>query len=242
MNPTLRVNNVLQKSLHPAQHSAFVMSSPPDSKRAKRMISIPDYIAAALGLSECQVPEDELEGRMLLARIAKRSDVFHAPLLMGLVEDARDVLNGLVLPQLDGHDLAMLARVSTKMREFVEAEGFEVATKKEKLRVPRFVRSVELLRWACQNGCPWDARICRAAAEGGHLETLQWARANDCPWDYETCAMAAKGGRLEVLQWARANGCPWDDLTRYYATDEILEWAVVNGVPEYSATSLQFYL
>ena len=71
---------------------------------------------------------------------------------------------------------------------------------------------------------------------------LQWARANGCRWDGDTCAGAAGEGHLEVLQWARANGCPWDDLTRYYTTDEILEWAVVNGVPEYSATSLQFYL
>ena len=71
---------------------------------------------------------------------------------------------------------------------------------------------------------------------------LQWARANGCPWDETTCSRAAGGGHLEMLQWARADGCPWDDLTRYYPTDEILEWAVVNGVPEYSATSLQFYL
>jgi len=52
---------------------------------------------------------------------------------------------------------------------------------------------------------------CAYAAEGGHLEVLKWARENGCPWDKQTCAYAAKGGHLEVLKWARENGCPWDE-------------------------------
>jgi hypothetical protein len=43
---------------------------------------------------------------------------------------------------------------------------------------------------------------------GGHSELLQWARENGCPWDAETCARAAEGGHLELLRWARENGCP----------------------------------
>jgi hypothetical protein len=46
---------------------------------------------------------------------------------------------------------------------------------------------------------------------------LKWARENGCPWNEDTCAYAAKGGHLEVLKWARANGCPWDEKTREYA-------------------------
>ena len=53
----------------------------------------------------------------------------------------------------------------------------------------------------------------RGAAEGGHLEMLKWARENGCPWDEDTCANAAKGGHLEVLKWARENDCPWDEWT-----------------------------
>jgi len=49
------------------------------------------------------------------------------------------------------------------------------------------------------------------AAKGGHLEVLKWARENGCPWDEWTCAYAAEGGHLEVLKWARENGCPWDE-------------------------------
>ena len=67
---------------------------------------------------------------------------------------------------------------------------------------------LELLRWARENGCPWDEATPAFAAEGGHLELLRWARENGCPWDAETCARAAEGGHLELLRWARANGCP----------------------------------
>jgi hypothetical protein len=48
----------------------------------------------------------------------------------------------------------------------------------------------------------------REAAKGGHLEVLKWARENGCPWDELTCANAAERGHLGMLQWARANGCP----------------------------------
>ena len=39
-----------------------------------------------------------------------------------------------------------------------------------------------MLKWARENGCPWDQDTC-ASRRGGHLEVLKWARANDCPWD-----------------------------------------------------------
>ena len=79
-------------------------------------------------------------------------------------------------------------------------------------------------------------RLCRYAAEGGHLEALQWARAHGCPWDRWTCANAASNGHLEVLQWARAHGCPWDERTCRCAAKnghlDVLEWARANGCPE----------
>ena len=49
--------------------------------------------------------------------------------------------------------------------------------------IARMGESIELLKYARDQGCPWDASTCRAAAGGGHLEVLQWARANGCPWD-----------------------------------------------------------
>jgi hypothetical protein len=45
----------------------------------------------------------------------------------------------------------------------------------------------------------------RFRGEGGHLEILKWARENGCPWNELTCASAARGGHLTVLKWAREN-------------------------------------
>ena len=42
----------------------------------------------------------------------------------------------------------------------------------------------------------------------GHLEVLKWARENGAPWDEWICAHAAEGGHFEVLKWARENGAP----------------------------------
>jgi hypothetical protein len=44
-----------------------------------------------------------------------------------------------------------------------------------------------------------------------HVEVLRWARENGCEWDARTCAWAAGGGHLDVLRWARENGCPERD-------------------------------
>ncbi len=40
---------------------------------------------------------------------------------------------------------------------------------------------------------------------------MKWARENGAPWDEWTCAFAARGGHLDVLKWARENGAPWND-------------------------------
>jgi hypothetical protein len=34
---------------------------------------------------------------------------------------------------------------------------------------------------------------CASAAEGGHLDVLKWARENGCPWDEETCDERGEG-------------------------------------------------
>jgi hypothetical protein len=33
-----------------------------------------------------------------------------------------------------------------------------------------------MLRWAREQGYPWDESTCEHAAKGGHLEVLRWAR------------------------------------------------------------------
>lgn len=92
-----------------------------------------------------------------------------------------------------------------------------------------------LVKWAKENGAPWDERICSFASRYGHLEVLKCARENGAPWDERTCSSAAEGGHLEVLKWARENGAPWDEFTCAYAAGdghlELLKWARENGAP-----------
>ena len=33
------------------------------------------------------------------------------------------------------------------------------------------------------NGCPWDSWTCHDAVAYGHVEVLRWARENGCEWD-----------------------------------------------------------
>ena len=70
--------------------------------------------------------------------------------------------------------------------------------------------------WRCCNGRgSTTARGMkrREAAQGGHLQVLRWAREQGCPWDFTTCLSAAAGGHLEVLRWAREHDCEWDEWT-----------------------------
>jgi len=64
------------------------------------------------------------------------------------------------------------------------------------------------LKYAHENGCPWDEYTCREAAKNGHLECLKYAHENGCPWDKITCGEAAQEGHLECLKYAHENGCP----------------------------------
>ena len=92
---------------------------------------------------------------------------------------------------------------------------------------------VNTLKWARQNGCPWNSSTCSSAAGSGHLSCLQWAQENGCPWNSDTCKDAAKNGHLNILQWARDNGCPWNNDTCSSAAAgghlNILQWARENG-------------
>eukprot|EP00951_Prasinocladus_malaysianus_P005587 scaffold39488_cov25-Prasinocladus_malaysianus.AAC.1 len=89
------------------------------------------------------------------------------------------------------------------------------------LHVSDLTQSVKVLEWAKAQGCPWDSRVCAAAAGGGHLTTLRWARQNGCPWSAETCARAAAGGHLSILQYARQHSRPLNEMHRHGLSSSI---------------------
>ena len=87
-----------------------------------------------------------------------------------------------VLDHLSPEDRAILSRVDRACRASVEASGLLplAGGRSKPFTVQVFTATVERLRWARANGCPWNACTCSLVAEGGHLEVLKWARENAC--------------------------------------------------------------
>ena len=67
-----------------------------------------------------------------------------------------------------------------------------------------------MLKYAHENGCPWDKYTCSDAAYHGHLNCLKYAHENGCPWDKNTCKNAVYTRSLDCLIYAHKNGCPCD--------------------------------
>lgn len=58
-----------------------------------------------------------------------------------------------------------------------------------------------------------------------NIKCLKYAHENGCPWDEFTCYKAVQGGALECLKYAHENGCPWDktifNTRKYYSCDSM---------------------
>ena len=94
---------------------------------------------------------------------------------------------------------------------------------------------MECLKYARENGCPWNWRTCYYAARYGHLDCLKYAREHGCYWDEVTCLFAASNGHLDCLRYARENGCPWNWATcegaAKYGQLECLKYACARKCP-----------
>ena len=187
----------------------------------------------------------------LLARVRllEEREAARVPILERFVEEAPDVFNRHVLPRLDDGDLAVLAMVNQKMREFVFASPVGdvrdvAAVRRQLARVRNFVGSVGRMAWAKERGCPWDKDTFECIAEFWNVEVAKWAKERGCVSELDVhpdlCYKAASGGQLEMLQWLRANGAPWDgfrwnEKTCAVAAEgghlEVLQWARANGAP-----------
>ncbi|PNH03504.1 hypothetical protein TSOC_010437, partial [Tetrabaena socialis] len=71
---------------------------------------------------------------------------------------------------------------------------------------------MELLVWLRERGCPWDAMVFAAAAEGGSEEQLEFLAEQGCPMgdDGKPYAWPAARGELGMLRCLQRLGCPWD--------------------------------
>ena len=101
--------------------------------------------------------------------------------------------------------------------------------------IAAYHRHLEALRFARNNGCPWDKITCVKAAEKGQLEILMWARKNGCQWNTDVCTLAAMNGHLDVLMWAHKNGCQWDESVCSRAARnghlDVLKYSRKHGCP-----------
>ena len=97
---------------------------------------------------------------------------------------------------------------------------------------------LDCLKYAHENGCPWDRRTTYYSAENGHLDCLKYAHENRCPWDRRTTSWAAINDNLDCLKYAHENGCPWDKWTTMAAAEnshfghlDCLRYLIENGCP-----------
>jgi len=95
---------------------------------------------------------------------------------------------------------------------------------------------LQVLKYARENGCPWDSSVCSNAAHNGCLDMLKYAQSRtdalgtaehaltlavtvtyiyssmlertDCPWNIRTPLEAAAHGHLHILKYTRENGFP----------------------------------
>ena len=61
---------------------------------------------------------------------------------------------------------------------------------------------------------------------------LKYAHENGCPWNEDTCKEAAREGYLDVLKYAREHGCPWNGLTWLCSEPNIRQWLEENDCPQ----------
>ena len=45
-------------------------------------------------------------------------------------------------------------------------------------------------------------------SKNGFLNLMKYAHENGCPWNATTCSFAAQNGHLDCLKYAHENGCP----------------------------------
>jgi uncharacterized protein YabN with tetrapyrrole methylase and pyrophosphatase domain len=68
------------------------------------------------------------------------------------------------------------------------------------------------------------------SAFNDQLETLKYAHENGCPWNELVCSYASGEGNLEVLKYARRNGCPWDKNICYNEAMLLADKSVANWI------------
>ena len=86
------------------------------------------------------------------------------------------------------------------MLKYLRNPGTPLGTNR-RVRLRHGSETSSILKWARENGCPWDKRTCDNAARNGHLELLKWARKNGASWDEWTSSYALKGKHFKIVRY-----------------------------------------
>ena len=105
------------------------------------------------------------------------------------------------------HELRITSNIEKYVKSYID-NGFELSNILSYLIVSD--ANVDSLRYAHENGCPWDEDTCYEAAKNGNLECLKYAHKNGCEMESFVCDLAAENGHLECLKYAYDNGCEID--------------------------------
>ena len=97
-------------------------------------------------------------------------------------------------------------------------------------------KNLQILKYAHENGCPWDEGTVYYAAKIGNLDSLKYAIENNCDWDQEyTIKYASSNGHLECLKYLHKINCSWTEKTTAATAEngqlECLKYLHENGCP-----------
>ena len=77
------------------------------------------------------------------------------------------------------------------------------------------------LEWLLSNGIPHESNVINYAAELGSLEALELLGEYESPLNWKTTVPcdATRTKNIEALKWLRDKGCPWDEWVFHAAAD-----------------------
>ena len=125
-------------------------------------------------------------------------------LLWRLVTDHPDIFDTHIVPKLNGNDMKFFYDVNGESRMAIKRSGVHLA---DAFEIEDF-NTKSTLSWALEKCTEEKEWFCSKMAEKGSLELLKFLCGKGCPWDEWTCSLAAENGHLECLKYARENGCP----------------------------------
>ena len=125
--------------------------------------------------------------------------------LWRVVTDHPDIFDTHVVSKLNCNEVKFFYDVNRESRAAIKRSGVRLA---DAFKIGDF-DTTSTLSWALEK-CSENTKVrfCARMARNGRLDMLRFLCDEGCPWDRRTCFEAAYYGHLECLKYAHENGCP----------------------------------